>query len=282
LPHEFYALDAPEDQRDTRARASALTSGKPLDGEHRRKVAVIIPCFNESDTILELLSRVKSVSFDKRIIVIDNCSTDGTRELLRSVCTNEREIGPGEAGAGGMIGQRRMDGDGFLLVLQPKNLQKGTSVKAGLALANSEYVICQDADLEYDPQDILRLLEHAERTGDVAVFGSRLMHRGDLAIDAFQLGRIALTKLFCALYDSDITDVATCYKLMRTDVARSLCLHASGFDLDFQIAARLRKENYPIAELAIRYTPRDGAHGKKIRWRDGLTATRTLLKVRWS
>jgi len=259
-----------------------LTAGTPLEAERRRKVSVIIPCFNERETILELLDRVKNVSCDKRIIVVDNCSTDGTRELLRSVCWNEREIGPNEAGAAGMLGQRRMDGDGFLLVLQPTNLQKGTSVKTGLALANSDYVICQDADLEYDPRDIVRLLEHAERTGDVAVFGSRLMHRADYAIDAFQLGRIALTKLFCALYDSDITDVATCYKLMRTDVARSLILRTSGFDLDFEIAARLRMQNHSIAELAVGYTPRDGAHGKKIRWRDGLAAMRTLLEVRWS
>ncbi len=259
-----------------------MTAGTPLEAERRRRVSVIVPCFNERETILELLRRVKSVSCDKRIIVVDNCSTDGTRELLRSVCWNEREIGPNEAGAGGMAGQRRMDGDGFLLVLQPRNLQKGTSVKTGLALANSDYVICQDADLEYDPRDIVRLLEHAERTGDVAVFGSRLMDRAEHAVDVFQLGRIALTKLFCALYDSNITDVATCYKLLRTDVARSLSLRTSGFDLDFEIAARLRKQNHSITELAVGYTPRDGAHGKKIRWRDGLAAMRTLLEVRWS
>lgn len=257
-------------------------AGIPLEAERRRTVSVIVPCFNERETILEILHRVKSVSCDKRIIVVDNCSTDGTRELLRSVCWNERDSGPNEAGAGGMAGQRRMDGDGFLLVLQPRNLQKGTSFKTGLALANSDYVICQDADLEYDPQDIVRLLEHAERTGDVAVFGSRLMRRADTSIDVFQLGRIALTKLFCALYDSDITDVATCYKLMRTDVARSLSLRTSGFDLDFEIAARLRKKNHSIAELAVDYTPRDGAHGKKIRWRDGLAAMRTLVEIRWS
>jgi dolichol-phosphate mannosyltransferase len=255
-----------------------LTAAIPLEHERRRKVTVIIPCFNEHETILEVVRRVKAVVVDKLIVVVDNNSTDGTRELLRSVCSNEREVGPGATG--GIAGQRRMDGDGFLLVLQPRNLLKGTSVKTGLALANSDYVICQDADLEYDPKDILRLLEHAERTGDVAVFGSRLMNRTDLVMDAFQLGRIALTKLFCALYDSDITDVSTCYKLMRTDVARSLSLETSGFDLDFEIPARLRKQSYPIAELAVGYTPRDSAHGKKIRWRDGLAATRTLLKVR--
>jgi dolichol-phosphate mannosyltransferase len=258
---------------------SLLTAARPLEEERRRKVTVIIPCFNERTTILEVVRRVMAVAFDKLIVVVDNDSTDGTRELLRSVCSNEREVGLGTPG--GIAGQRRMDGDGFLLILQPRNLLKAASVKTGLALANSDYVICQDADLEYHPKDILRLLEHAERTGDVAVFGSRLMHRTDIRMDAFHLARIALTKLFCALYDSDITDVATCYKLLRTEVARGLNLEASGFDLDFEIPARLRRQGHAIAEIAVGYTPRDSAHGKKIRWRDGLPATWTLLKVRW-
>jgi dolichol-phosphate mannosyltransferase len=247
----------------------------------QRKVTVIVPCFNERDTILEILDRVKAVPLDKHIVVIDNASTDGTRELLQSICANERDLATADDIAERIPGQRCMDGDGFTLVLQPRNLHKGTSVRLGLALAQSDYVICQDADLEYDPRDIARLLEHAERTGADAVFGSRLRERSGRRLNAYQIGRIGFVKAFHALYGGAITDVATCYKLMRTETARSLGLRASGFDLDFEIPARLRKGNHTIEELAVSYTPRDRAHGKKIRWHDGLLAAWTLLKLRW-
>lgn len=248
----------------------------------RAKVTVIVPCFNERETVLELLRRVKAAPFDKEVVVVDNASTDGTTELLRAACTNERDLEPGDASTQHVPGQRRMDGDGFTVVLQPQNFEKGTSVKLGLALARSEYVVCQDADLEYDPRDIARLLEHAERTGADAVFGSRLREpRVGIPMDGFQLGRVGLTKAFTALYGGGITDVSTCYKLMRTDVARSLGLRASGFDLDFEIPALLKRRKHTVAELAVSYTPRDRAHGKKIRWRDGLSALWTFVKLRW-
>jgi dolichol-phosphate mannosyltransferase len=248
----------------------------------QHKLTIVIPCFNERETVLELLDRVKRVAIDKIVVVVDNASTDGTRELLRSVCTNDRPWkAPGDAGSlAPLEGQRILDGDGFVLVLQPRNLSKGTSVKTGLALANSEYVICQDADLEYDPSDILRLLEHAERTGDDAVFGSRLQGRAAFDVDLFHVGRVALTKLFQRLYGCPLTDVATCYKLMRTDVARSLDMQSPGFDLDFEIPAKLAKWRHTISELPISYTPRDSSRGKKIRWRDGFSAAWTLVKLR--
>jgi dolichol-phosphate mannosyltransferase len=248
----------------------------------RRKLTIVIPCFNERETILELIDQVKRVDIDKLVVVVDNASTDGTRELLRSLCKNERALSAPDFGdARGLVaGQRMLDGDGFTLVLQPTNLKKGASVKTGLALANSEYFICQDADLEYDPSDIVRLLEHAERTGAAAVFGSRLLRRPGLPIDAFHLGRVTLTKLFRGLYDCPITDVATCYKLMRTEVARSLDMQAQGFDLDFEIPAKLARLRHAVAEVPIRYFPRDAWRGKKLRLGDGLSAARTLVKLR--
>jgi GT2 family glycosyltransferase len=147
-------------------------------------------------------------------------------------------------------------------------------------LAHADYVVCQDADLEYDPRDILRLLACAESTQASAVFGSRLAGRPNRSLDPFQLGRVALTKLFRVLYRSRITDVATCYKLMRTDVVRDLDTRATGFDLDFEIPARLRRRGHTIEDVPISYRPRDHAHGKKIRWRDGVSAAWTLLKLR--
>ena len=258
----------------------------PVSGEDvlpiRRKLTIIIPCYNERGTIAEIIRRVKELPVDASILVIDNCSTDGTRELLRSSCTDERVLIGGRRAEPLIKGQSILCGDGFQVVLQPRNVTKGASVRLGLALANSEYVICQDADLEYEPRDMLRLLEWAERTGDVAVFGSRLTDRSKLDWNAFQFGRTGLTVLFRMLYGTKITDVATCYKLMRTDVVRELALRSSGFDLDFEIPARLRRRGYAIAELAVEYHPRTSAQGKKIRWRDGLSAAWVLLKTRIS
>jgi dolichol-phosphate mannosyltransferase len=246
----------------------------------RCKLTIIIPCYNERETIAEIIRRVKELPVDASILVIDNCSTDGTRELLRSLCTDERPLLDGRRSDRLIQGQSILRGDGFSVVLQPRNFQKGTSVRVGLALANSEYVVCQDADLEYEPRDILRLLAQAERTGAVAVFGSRLTNRSNLAWNAFQVGRVALTVLFRALFGSRITDVATCYKLMRTDVVRSLSLRSLGFDLDFEIPARLRRRGHVIEELPVQYHPRTSEQGKKIRFRDGLSAAWVLLKTR--
>lgn len=249
------------------------------------KLTIVVPCFNERDTILELLDRVRAVPVDKVVIVIDNCSTDGTRDRLRSACGPSVRVGHrADLPPGGpwIEGQELMDGDGFSVVLQPMNFTKAASVKLGLALARSEYFVCQDADLEYEPRDLQSLLQYAENTASPVVFGSRLSNGAAISMDAYHLGRIALTKLFGLLYGSKITDVATCYKLMRTDVARSLQLDSLGFDLDFEIPAKLRKRGISIEELPVSYHPRDRASGKKIRLRDGLSATWTLLRVWFS
>jgi dolichol-phosphate mannosyltransferase len=241
----------------------------------RRKLTIIIPCFNERGTVLDVLARVMELPIDKAILVVDNCSTDGTREALADLCDAE---GPGRESGGVRDGEQRvLKGPGFTVVLQPSNQQKGTSVRLGIALADSDYLICQDADLEYDPSDIVRLIAFAERTGADAVFGSRFVHR-PLQLDGLALGRSALTAMFRALYGSRVTDVATCYKLMRSSAAKSLDLQSTGFDLDFEIAAKLRRAGYAISEIPVTYRPRSRKQGKKLRWlRDGVRAARALM-----
>jgi dolichol-phosphate mannosyltransferase len=248
----------------------------------RPTLTVVIPCFNERETILVIIERVKRMAVDKFVVVVDDYSTDGTRELLRSVCNNERPRDVLGVDSAVPAGQRMLDGDGFTVILQPANLKKGTAVKTGLALARSDYVICQDADLEYDPLDIVRLLDHAADTGAHAVFGSRLPKRPELKLDLFHFGRVVLTALFRTLYGSHLTDVATCYKLMRTDVARSLDMASPGFDLDFEIPAKLARLKYVVAELPISYSPRSAVGGKKLRWQHGFSAAWTLLKWRFA
>jgi glycosyltransferase involved in cell wall biosynthesis len=221
------------------------------------KLTVVIPVYNERGTVMTVLEKVKALPVSKEIIVIDNLSTDGTRELLETVSNPEIRV-----------------------VLQSKNLGKGTSVKLGFAMAKGEWVIIQDADLEYEPNDILRLLEHAEKAGEVAVFGSRLLTGNPQGMLAFYIGRVVLNLIFRLLFGARTTDVATCYKLVRSDIAKRLRLRCSGFDLDFELASALRRLGYNIAEVPITYRPRTIAEGKKIRPMDGIKAIATMLRVR--
>lgn len=222
----------------------------------RPKLTVIIPVYNERVTFPTLLARVQAVAIDKEILVVDNCSTDGTRELLQ-----------------------QLSGERLKVVLQPQNFGKGMSVRTGIERAQGEYLIVQDADLEYNPQEIRRLLERAE-AGAPVVFGSRLLGEKPVVPFSHALGRDFLNFLFRLLYGASITDVATCYKLMRTDIAQSLTLRSTGFDLDYELSAKLRKAGYPIVEVPVSYRPRTLKEGKKLRWTVGLQALWVLLKYR--
>lgn len=224
------------------------------------KLSVIVPVYNEHETVLTLLSKLKAVGIEKEILVIDNCSTDGTRELLGS-----------------------LDDSALTILFQPRNYGKGTSVRKGIAESRGDYVVMQDADLEYDPQDLVRLLEVAE-AGHPVVFGSRLLNASteSKGESPFYLGRLFVSLVFRFLYFCPMTDVATCYKFMRSDVAKALNLKSRGFDLDFEIAAKLRKAGHEIHEVPISYYPRSRKQGKKLRARDGLRALWTLLRYRFA
>jgi glycosyltransferase involved in cell wall biosynthesis len=249
------------------------------------KLSVLMPVFNEFATLAEILRRVRAVDVEKEIIIVDNCSTDGTREFLQGML--ER----GEAG-------EAESGSTLRVVLQPENKGKGASVRRALELARGQFVIVQDADLEYDPEDYLKLLAVAEgqerkaqrkkRSHDV-VFGTRLLRgtvtRAQQPRTSFYYGRVGLSILLRILYAVPISDVATCYKLLKRDVAQSLNLQSSGFDLDFEIAAkvaRLKKQRrLRYAEVPVSYHPRTELEGKKIRaWRDGWRAAWALLRFR--
>lgn len=231
------------------------------DSRTQPRLTVIIPAYNERDTVLAVIERVRALPVSKEIIVVDNCSTDGTRELLASLPQQE----------------------GLIVVLQPANYGKGTSVRTGIARASGEFVVVQDADLEYNPDDLLRLLGKAEEGHD-AVFGTRLAERtsGEGGSRAFALGRRFVTKWFNRVYGTRLTDVATCYKLMRRERIAGIRLVASGFDLDFEIPAKLVRSGIDIVEVPISYSPRGAAEGKKLTWRDGLRALRAILAHRFT
>jgi glycosyltransferase involved in cell wall biosynthesis len=224
------------------------------------RLSVIIPVYNERELFPILLRKVQAVAIDKEIIIVDNCSTDGTRELIQELADETMQV-----------------------ILQPRNYGKGTSVRVGIERARGDFLIIQDADLEYDPQDYHKLLAVADPIERPVVYGTRLradagnVHRRT----AFYFGRVYLTTLFRLLYGANITDVSTCYKLIRTDLAQSLNLKGRGFDLDFEIGARLCKKGYRIYEVPISYHPRSREQGKKIRVWDGVLAVWTLLKYRF-
>ncbi len=237
-----------------------------------------MPVYNERATLLEIVRRVQAVPLDLEIIVVDNVSTDGTREDLRAL------IARGEAGESDSNYQVRV-------AFQGENRGKGSSVRRALSLARGEWVIVQDADLEYDPRDYGRLFEAARKPRRPldAVFGTRL-HRGTKARNqqprtAFFYGRIGLSVVFRLLYGAPLSDVATCYKLLRRDFALGLGLQSDGFDLDFEIAAkvaRARRTGARFGEIPISYAPRTELEGKKIRVvRDGARAVWALLKFRF-
>ncbi len=230
------------------------------------KLTVVMPVYNERETILEILERVRAVDVDKEIVIIDNCSTDGTREILE-----------------------RIDLPEVRTIFQDRNRMKGNSVKKGIAAARGEYLIIQDADLEYDPQDYPALLEEIERDEVLCVLGSRVLGAAQtgntLPPSSFDVGRHLITDYFNVLFGTNLTDIATCYKLAPTALLQSMELISDGFDLDVELVARFvieaRARGQQVTEVPIRYYPRTVAEGKKIRWVDGLTSLAAITRYRF-
>ena len=238
-------------------------------------LSVLMPVYNERATLETIVERVQNLDFDLEIIVVDNISSDGTRELLENWLQTQK--------AGDENSHSRLR-----VVFQAQNLGKGASVRRALTLARGDWVIVQDADLEYDPNDYARLLDFARKKRLDAVFGTRLgagsQARQNQPRTAFFYGRIGLSLFFRALYGAPLSDVATCYKLMRRPFAQNLNLKCDGFDLDFEIAAKVAKSRANGArfgEIPISYAPRTELEGKKIRVvRDGLGAAWALVRFR--
>ncbi len=231
------------------------------------KLSVIVPVYNEAATIEALIAKVLAVPVDKEIIIVDNCSTDGTRELIGAIEAPEVRV-----------------------ILQEQNRMKGNSVRRGIAAAQGQYVVIQDGDLEYNPADFIPMLELCTRPDVLAVFGSRILgarqRNQKLPLSSYSVGREVINVFFRLLYGSRLTDIATCYKMAPRGVFQSLELRCNSFDLDFELAGKLtrlaRQRGMHVAELPIDYFPRSVEEGKKIRARDGLHALYTLWWCRFA
>jgi glycosyltransferase involved in cell wall biosynthesis len=227
---------------------------------HTLRVSVLIPVYNEAETIEHIVDMVRAVPVPKEIICVDDCSTDGTRERL------ERLLGAG------LVDH---------VVHHPMNRGKGAAIRTALAASSGNVVIVQDADLEYDPNDWPQLLEPIVDGRADAVFGSRFLggpHR--VLYFWHSVGNWALTTFSNMFTNLNLTDMETCYKAMRGDVARSLLpkLTANRFGFEPEITARLAKSGARVYEVPISYSGRTYAEGKKIGWRDGVAAIWHIVK----
>ena len=223
------------------------------------EISVLIPVYNEKDTILEVVRRVQEQPFDKEIIIVDDHSNDGTRELLRGA-----EWPPN-----------------VKVLYHEKNRGKGAAIRTGVPSATKEIIIIQDADLEYNPADFGVVLQPIlDGVADV-VYGSRFLGTHRSFMLHHYLGNKLLTLITNVLYNNILTDMETGYKAFRAPILKSVRIRSNRFDFEPEITAKVLKKGYRIYETPIYYAGRDYAEGKKITWRDGFAAMWALIRFRF-
>ncbi len=232
-----------------------------------KKVSVIIPCYNEEATIVELLSRVENADFgdwQKEIIVVDDGSSDGTRGLLNDY----------------------KDKPEYRVIFHEKNKGKGGVERTAIEVASGDYLVIQDADLEYNPIEIKKLLDHVDNTGAHVVFGSRNLDGAwKRAYNGFfyiSIGVWFSTKVINVLYGLKLTDAWTCYKLFSKEVSKKAKFIGNGFEADYIFIGEVAVSGYDIDEVLISHEPRTVEEGKKIRYADGLKSLHLIIKHRLS
>ncbi len=223
-------------------------------------LSVVMPCYNERETIREIVERVQAVPLNTEIIIVDDGSTDGTREILAG-----------------------LEGDGVRVIYHPENRGKGAALSTGYAAVRGDVVIIQDADLEYDPAEYLELIGPIQKGVADVVFGSRFGGKPQ-RVHMFwhKMGNRALTFLTNLLLNCTLTDMETCYKMFRREVIEGMTLHSSGFDVEPEFAAKIfRARKWRVYEVPISYYGRTYDEGKKITWFDGILAVRALIRYRF-
>ncbi len=223
-------------------------------------LTVVMPVYNERATLEEIVGRVHAVPVRKELIAVDDCSTDGSRELLERLASEQ----------------------GFRLLKQDRNRGKGAAVRRGIAEAGGDVIVVQDADLEYSPEEYPELLDLIVKGKADAVFGSRFIGRHRCFLFSHYLANRFLNLITNVLYNTTMTDMETCFKAVRADLLKSLPLRSDRFGIEPEITAKLFKRRARVYEVPITYEGRDYSEGKKITWRDGFPALWTLIKYRFT
>ncbi|MBC8500728.1 MAG: glycosyltransferase family 2 protein [Nanoarchaeota archaeon] len=226
------------------------------------KLSVIIPVYNEKRTLLKLLEKVKKVDLGdikKEILIVDDFSTDGTRDILKKI--NDPKI---------------------KIFFHKKNYGKGIAIRTALKNITGDIVIIQDADMEYDPNDYSNLIKPIIDGRAEVVYGNRFHKGHNPKYIVYYLGNILLSVITGLLYRNKVSDIETCYKVIKREVYNNINLRAKRFDFEPEITAKILKKGYKIYEVPIWYRCRDFKEGKKINWRDGIEAIWTLVRYRFS
>lgn len=222
-------------------------------------LSVVIPCYNERDTITEIVGRVRAVPLNLEIIIVDDGSVDGTREILAG-----------------------LEGEGVRVLLHPENRGKGAALSTGFAVADGDVIVVQDADLEYDPAELPELLAPIEKGLADVVYGSRFGGKPQ-RVHMFwhKMGNHLLTFLTNILFNCTLSDMETCYKMFRREVVEGMAIESKRFDVEPEITAKILKaKKWRVYEMPISYYGRTYEEGKKITWRDGGVAIWTLFRYR--
>ncbi len=222
-------------------------------------LSVLIPAYNEINNIQNILNKIGEVTIPMEIIVVDDGSTDGTRELLNTLKSDKIKV-----------------------VFHEKNQGKGGAIRTAIAHSKGDIIIIQDADLEYDPQDYYKLIPVIESGKEKVVYGSRFLNKQNKhSYFSFFLGGQVVTWITNILYFQNLTDEPTCYKVFDAKLLKSIKLNCTGFEFCPEVTAKIAKLGYKIPEVPISYYPRSISEGKKINWKDGVEAIWVLVKYRF-
>ena len=232
----------------------------PDETQDYRKLSVIVPVFDERNTVVEIVRRMRKVELpvDLEIVIVDDGSTDGTRDVLRQLADSTVRV-----------------------INHDVNRGKGAAIRSGLAHVTGDLVLVQDADLEYDPEDWPKLLAPIMRGKAQVVYGSRFTGERRNMLFLHWVGNRFLSLVTNVLYNTTLSDMETCYKLFDRELIASITIRASRFEFEPEVTAKILRRGIRIYEVPISYTGREFDEGKKITWRDGFVALWTLVKYRF-